>query len=448
MEQVLQNFITSLRASGIRISISESLDASRTVSFLGYGDRQLFKDALSTVLAKSLPEKKLFDDCFEQFFSYELFSEAETSSSPESAGDSDQQDSNLTQMLLNTDLAGLTMAVAEAAERIEVQNISFFTQKGLYAYRLMKELGMKELNEDISRLDGERGEAPRQKAEKLKTARSFLIENVRDFIERQYSLFSGAQTAELLERYLRTMRLSNIEQRDFERMQLIIKKIIKRLNDLHSRKKKRAKRGHLDFKKSLRENLSCEGLLFNLRWKYKKESRPNIIAICDVSRSVEAFSRFMLLFLYGLNEAVARIRSFVFCSNLVEVSRIFEEHSVEEALVRIKKGVGIDLQMGPTDYGQAFIDFKENWLDSVNQKTTVIILGDARNNLGDPKIDILRLIHERSKLLIWLNPESPPFWGIGDSEMKRYQPYCSLARECSTVNHLERVVDYLLRVND
>jgi len=154
----------------------------------------------------------------------------------------------------------------------------------------------------------------------------------------------------------------------------------------------------------------------------------------------------MLLFLYSLNEEVARIRSFIFCSNLVEVGHVFEEYEVEEALVRLQKGIGLGIQLGSTDYGGSFLDFKRDWLDTVTNKTTVLILGDARNNYGDPETEILKLIHERSRSLLWLNPEPPSFWGTGDSEMKKYLAYCTIVKECSTVNHLERVVDLLLRM--
>jgi uncharacterized protein with von Willebrand factor type A (vWA) domain len=107
--------------------------------------------------------------------------------------------------------------------------------------------------------------------------------------------------------------------------------------------------------------------------------------------------------------------------------------------------VGIGLQLGRTDYGQALRDFKENFLDTVTRRTTVLILGDARNNYGDPETGILRLIHDRSKRLIWLNPEPPNFYGTGDSEMKRYLPHCSAVRRCSSVRHLERLADFLLQ---
>jgi uncharacterized protein with von Willebrand factor type A (vWA) domain len=227
-------------------------------------------------------------------------------------------------------------------------------------------------------------------------------------------------------------------------MHIIIQKMVKRLKDLHSRRRTTHKRGALDLKKTLRANVAYQGLLFVPQWKDKKIDRPDIVALCDVSRSVETVARFMLLFLYSLNELVAKIRSFIFCSNLVDVSHVFEAYPVEEAVERLHRGLGVGIRMGSTDYGQAFHDFKDKWLDKVTNRTTVIILGDARNNYGDPQTGILRLIHERSKRLIWLNPEPPGFYGTGDSEMKRYLPYCSFVRKCSTVSHLERVVDFLL----
>jgi len=186
-------------------------------------------------------------------------------------------------------------------------------------------------------------------------------------------------------------------------------------------------------------------MIFTPRWKSKKVNRPDMMVMCDISRSVEAVSRFMLLFLYSLNEEIARIRSFVFCSNMAEVSHLFEACGVAEALVRLQKGTGLGVDLGRTDYGQAFRDFKETWLERIGRRTTVLILGDARNNYGAPETGILGLIHKRARRVIWLNPESPPFWGTGDSEMKRYLPFCTLARECSSVHHLERAVGFLVR---
>jgi uncharacterized protein with von Willebrand factor type A (vWA) domain len=347
-------------------------------------------------------------------------------------------------MLSSGDNAGLSMAMREAGEKVDIRGMWFFTQKSLYINRIFHGMGREGLDLDIARLQMEESPSSRLKARALKEARAHLYERIRDFVEQQFSLFAGSATEEMIERYLRDIRLSNLEQQDFQRMHVIIRKMVKRLNDRHSRKRKTSKRGCLDLKKTLRENVAFQGILFDPQWKSKKVDRPDIVALCDVSRSVAAVARFMLLFLYSLNEEVARIRSFIFCSNLVEVSHVFDEYKVEEALARLQKGTGLGIHFGLTDYGQAFLDFKDNWLDTVTNKTTVLILGDARNNYGDPQTEILKLIQKRSKRVVWLNPELPTFWGTGDSEMKRYLPYCYLAKECSTVNHLARLVDFLL----
>jgi uncharacterized protein with von Willebrand factor type A (vWA) domain len=445
MDQVLQNLIIALRGSGVRISVSETMEAMHAVNLIGYEERQILKDSLSATLAKSQREKAIFETCFDRFFSLDNFSDPETDFSGPQAIDLSEEDSPLTQMILSGDNTGLSMSMREAAQEIDISGIRFFTQKSLYIHRILRGMGSEGLDWDIRRLDKEERASSQKKASALKEARDHLFANVRNFVEQQYSLFAGSATEGIIENYLRHIKLSNLEQQDFKRMHVIIQKMVRRLNDLHSRRRKTSKRGWLDLKKTLRENVAYQGLLFEPRWKAKKIDRPDIVAICDVSRSVEAVARFMLLFLYSLNEAFARVRSFIFCSNLVEASHVFEEYQVEEALVRLQRGVGLGIKLGLTDYGQTFRDFKKNWLDAVTKKTTVIILGDARNNYGEPETGILRLIQERSRRLIWLNPEGPSFWGTGDSEMKRYLPYCYLVRECSTVTHLGRIVDFLLR---
>ncbi len=442
MDQLLEHFISALRGSGIRISISESTDAMRAVALMGYGDREVLKDALSVALAKSQTEKEIFEECFERFFAFDAFSTREADSDAPLEPDLDTQDSLLTQMLLSGDNAGLSVAMSNAARHVDITGIKFFTQKGLYIQKIMQQMGLEGLNRDIKRLGQE---AMKERAKRLELAKEALFETVRDYVEQQYDLFASSATEEMIEQYLRNIGLSNVEQRDFHRMRGIVQKMTKRLNTLYSRRRKTANRGLLDFKNTLRKNIIYGGLLFEPKWKKRKVDRPDVVAICDVSRSVKAVSRFLLLFLYSLNEILERIRTFIFCSNLIEVTHVFDEYAVEEAVARIDTGTGLDIIMGRTDYGGALLDFKESWLETVTEKTTVLILGDARNNYGDPRTEILREIKERSRRLIWLNPETEPFWGTGDSEMKKYLPHCHLVRKCNTLNNLERLVEILMR---
>lgn len=443
MDQILQDFISVLRHSGLRISISESTDAVKAVDLVGYQGREILKDALSVVLAKSQMEKEIFEACFERFFAFDAFSGKEADRIEVTAEDLDKQNSLLTQMLLSGDSAGLATSLSIAAREVDITSMQFFTQKGLYIQKIMQQMGLEGLNRDIQRF-GQEDDLP-GRAQTLQVAKEELFETVRNFVERQYDLFAGAATEEMLEQYLKNIGLSNVEERDFQRMRIIVQKMTKRLNTLFSRRRKRANRGVLDFKNTLRKNITYGGLLFEPKWKKRKIDRPDVVAICDVSRSVKAVSRFLLLFLYSLNEILERIRTFIFCSNLIEVSHVFDEYPLEEAIAKIDTGTGLNVVMGRTDYGGALLDFKENWFDTVTDKTTVLILGDARNNYGDPQTQILREIRDRSRRLIWLNPESEPFWGTGDSEMKRYFPHCHIVRKCNTVNHLERLVEVLMR---
>ncbi len=448
MEQVLLDFIRALRQSGVRISVAETMDAVNAARITGYSDREILRNTLGATLAKSRREEEIFEACFDRFFDADDYPDMDGENIPSLLEEGEKQTAPLTQMILSGDMASLATSLRDAGDRANVKNISFFTQKSLFGRRILQAMGVEDLIRDIKRLSGSGNEEDRQAAEYLRQAKDVLNERVRDFVEKQYSLFAKNVTDELLERFLRDTKLSNVEERDFRRMHALIRKMVKRLNDVHSRRKKTARRGLLDLKKTLRANVAYHGLIVYPKWKTKKINRPDIVAICDISRSVEKVVRFFLLFLYSLNDSLAKVRSFVFCSNLVQVSHVFENYRVEEALDRILKGKDLDLMLSSTDYGRSFMDFKDQWLDRVTQKTTIMILGDARNNFGNARTEILKLLQERSKRIVWLNPEPRSFWGTGDSEMKRYLPYCFLARECSTVNHIQRTVDYMLRTRN
>jgi len=447
LDRTLEDFITALRRSGVRISVAETMDALRAVELSGYGDRWMLKDFLSASLAKSMPEKEIFEVCFSRFFALDYITGNDSLLENESLSPILQGEAPLTQMFISGDVGGLAMALRAAGERADIRSIQSWTQKGLYMQRLFLELGLEGLNRDIRRLVEVGGQDALNQAKVLESMRDNLMERVRNLVERQFELYAARRSYELSEGYIRNARLSALDERDLARIHKIIQRMVKHLKDRYSRRPRAARRGHLDFRKTFRKSITYGGLPFDTRWKSKKIDRPEIVVICDVSRSVSNIVRFFLLILYSLNEVISRIRSFVFCTNLVEVSPLFEEYPLPEALDRLRSGAGIPILLGRTDYGGSFLDFRNQYSDCLTKRATVIILGDARNNYSEPQTEVLRFISERCKRLIWLNPETPSLWGSGDSEMKKYLPYCSIARECSTLRHLERVVEYLLRVH-
>lgn len=446
MDRVLNSFIVSLRGAGVPVSVSESIDAAQALAISGYGDRRVVKSSLGATLAKSVAEKEIFDDCFERFFSFHPLPAAFAPGADNGGEGLPGDMPPIGGMIQEGDLGGVALAVRDAARSADLQHIRFFTQRGMFTARILQALELDRLDRYVADLYREGSAGAEGTARQLEQGRDALVDMVRRYVEQEYEIYARESTERVIERYLWDVRLTELEERHYDRMHFLIRKLVKRMNDRYSRRRRRAKRGALDFKRTLRANMHHGGILFDTAWKKKRVNRPDVVILCDVSRSMSTVVRFCLLMLYGLNEVVARIRSFVFCSSLLEVSHVFERCPVAEAVERLRTGEGLDIHMGRTDYGSAFWDFTHRHLDAVTGKTTVIILGDGRSNYGDPAEELLQKIAARCRRLIWLNPETPPMWGTGDSEMRRYMRHCDLAMECSTLRHLEQLVRVLVRL--
>lgn len=472
MTEVLGDFIRALRAADVRVSTSESIDAGNVVELVGLDDRGRLRDGLSQVLAKSEDEKEAFRDTFDRFFAFDQFKsrsqgeageESEAGESEASEGENTSQSQSggmpgpggggmegkpsgnapspedLVQMLEGGDQAALQMALAEAARQAQLNRIRLFTQRGMYVRRMMEIMGLNGLQDEIERRE-DRGEQGR--ADALRGLRDQLRSDVRDYVEKQLEIFTANSGRQLREEVLSQVRLGNIDRRDMKIMHGLVAKMAKRLVALHSRRKKVDKRGQLDIRRTLRANVEFDGLMFHTIWKQQKIDRPKVMAICDVSGSVAQVARFLLMFLYSIQEVLPRVRSFAFSGQLGETTEMFEKtRKIEEAIANALREHG----GGSTDYGQAFVDFERLALDDVDHRTTVLILGDARSNYGNPRGDILKKIHARARRVIWLNPEPQSMWNSGDSEMKRLQPYCDTAKTCASLKDLERVISELLR---
>lgn len=464
IDRTLVNFLKAVRGADVRVSVAESLDAVEVAGFVGWEDRSRLKQGLGLALAKTPEEKTRFDACFDAFFaavagqqSDEDEDEFPDDDAADREGGSDfEVDNALAQMVLDGDRAELMAALEEAAAAVNLDEIRFFTQRGLYTQRILRQMGVEGLDAAIREAQaaaggggegsgegsGGSGQGQEGKAEALETGRAHLFEAARNLVERRLSIYGAETTRDLRESRLRRSRLGNLDRRDRAEMRRLVERIAKRLAALHSRKPRRRNRGMLDLRRTMRRNYANDGIMFDLEWKRKKISKPKVIAICDVSGSVAAVARFLLQFLYALHDILNDVRSFAFSGKLIETSDFFARHDVETAVDQVMNAVGYM----PTDYGQSLMDFREGWLEDLDKRTTVVILGDARSNNTDPRSDILKEISERSKRLLWFNPEPPPLWGTGDSEVYRYRPYCNLMREVNTLGHLERVVHDMVRV--
>jgi uncharacterized protein with von Willebrand factor type A (vWA) domain len=448
VQHTLAEFIRALRAADVRVSPAEAIDAARAVSVTGYGDRELFKDALCVSLAKSPDEVARFDRTFETFFTRDPLTTSPPPADGEQADDgADQSDaaaegSPLAQMLLAGDAAGLAQAMEEAAQRAGVAEIRLSTQRSRMTRRLLDEMGLAEIEQIIAaarrQVDG------RALAERLDQRRKALVTEAQSFVERQHSLYAAGSARSLREEMLAKKALNadgGIDPVDLAMMQALVRRMAKRLADRYSRRRHTANRGHLDVRKTLRKSMAHGGVPFEIEWKIKKVDKPSIVAICDVSKSVAAAAQFLLTFLYSLNEVVERLDAFAFSGRMISVNEILDENGVEGAILKVLQTIGFQ----QTDYGRALEDFSEQFLDRLDRHTTVIILGDGRSNFAEPRLDLMKQIHDRSRAVIWLNPEPESYWSQGDSVMHRYARFCHVAKPCNTLAQLERIVEDVLR---
>jgi uncharacterized protein with von Willebrand factor type A (vWA) domain len=465
MQATLEDFFKALRGSDLDVSLNAQIDAARATALVGWSDRELLKSALGATLAKTVPDRAIFEQTFERFFHFDAFGTQRTGKAgarpapsppeeqPPSTAEGSGQGSGgpggchgsagqgLSQLLLSGDSAALSRRMQQAARDVGLTDIWFFTQKGYYTQKIQQAMGLDLLDREIT--EARRQTMAPQRVAQLEDARKHLFEEVRNFVERKLSMYGTAPTRELHDDFLQTQKLSNIDRRDFARMHEIVRKIARRLAERHARRKRRELRGQLDFRRTMRANAAYGGVMFETFWRSTKVERPRVVAICDVSGSVRQYARFLLLFLYSLDELVSDVQSFAFTNHLVDVSATFAALPVEQAVDRVMRAVG----GGGTDYGQVLEDIDAQLMHRIDRHTTVLILGDARNNRGHARAEIMKTLYGRARRVIWLNPEPVSFWGLGDSEMKRYAPYCHIARECNSLRHLERTLDQLLRTN-
>ncbi len=450
-------FVQYLRGKKIPVSPADTLDAIEVAELVGYQNRSLLKNGLAAALAKSRHELSVFESAFDDYFQpiperplasvqSDIQPDGSPTDAPEQAPHTDPvaqgedpldglRGNSLFDALESRDESALSVAIETAAAEAKVEEISLFTQRGQYVRKILDALGDEALRD--AAIEFEQSEPAAFEA--VQALREQLRERVRDRVERAYLIHASAATEDLLDESLSKLKLGNVDHSQMARLKRLMDRMARKLAARHGRRRRRYRRGKLHVGETVRRAIPTDGIPFNPRWRKIERKRPQIMAICDVSGSVAAYAKFLLMFLYALQDVLPRTRSFAFSAALGEVSDLFATLPVEEAIERVNFKYG-----GATDYGRALQDFSELALAEVNSATTVIVLGDARNNQADPRLDLLGEIKARARQLIWLNPESTRLWGTGDSEMLLVKRHCHLAKECNNLNQLERIIDKLL----
>jgi uncharacterized protein with von Willebrand factor type A (vWA) domain len=467
MEERIIEFSGVLRRNGIRVSLSENMDAFRALELIGIRDPLLFRNALRTTLVKRAGDLKPFDELFDFYFlgigqaldaldrrimeelgltpkQFQEMLEQIQRLLKEMEGDL----SELTKALLGNDRSDLERLLRDAIQQ-EMESGTPDTLRFTPYTRMAARLQLDRTQSEIERFKAML-QMLAETGEDLQKAMRYLDERMRDLnrllreIIQQEQRKKGFEPRDASQRSsLADKSFAFYTEDDIRRMNDAVARLAQRLKNRLSVRRKKATRGRFDVKKTLRKNLQYGGVPFNIQLDRRKKTKPQVMVLCDISDSVLNASRFMLQFVYSIQDLYAKVRSFVFVAEIGEVTKLFEENDIQYAVEAALKGDVIDV-FSHSNFGRAFEQFYKNFFSAVNSKTTVLIIGDGRNNYNRPSDWVLREIQQKAKQLIWLNPESRMTWGIGDSEMPRYTPYCHVAEECRTINQLYKIVDLIV----
>ncbi len=471
MQHKIIEFTNLLRKSGIRVSVAEAIDAFNALDELSLGDRDVFRDALRSSMVKRGDEIATYDELFDLFWSG--FYDNLKNSFGDMEGDLGEMGIDLEQLLaqlaemmqnmdgdldlgelakamLTQDLSQLENMIRQAAEQAGTDRIENMLQVGFFSRRTTEQLGMEGAGQELEalmermRAQGMGDEAIAQMQELIRKLMETVRRTVRNFTERELQ----QQNHNYMEKFRREMLTEksfyHLTEDEILRMREVVTRLAQRIKNILSIRKKRLKRGKLDLHQTLRRNMGRGGIPFEVVYKTRRKERPKLVIMCDVSSSVANVSRFMLQFMYSLQEAFTKIRCYVFVAELGEVTDVFHDADVSGAVEKALDGGDVINVYTRSNFGFAFHEFWKNHLSAIDNKTTVIILGDARNNYNDARAWCVRDIQNKAKNLVWLNPESPSAWGFGDSVMDRYLPYCDVVEECRNLRQLSKVVDQIV----
>jgi hypothetical protein len=454
-------FVAALRQAGLAVSSAETVDATRAVLAVDLLDRESVRAAFAAALCKRPAHRRSFDALFDLYFPARIGdgAPAEGDLAPEldENGDPAQVDPRLLRELLQQALLdGDPETIARLARQAVAMLGRADSQPGRqswFTYRVLRQLNPDTLIAAL--LAAMLGEDERGGfAEKI--ARQTISERIRQFEQ--------AVEAEVRRRLAEDRGVDQIaknvvkplaEQVDFLRasrddlaeLRRQVYPLARRLATRLTARKKVDQQGRLDFRRTVRASLATGGVPLVTHHKPKKPHKPELVVLCDVSGSVSSFAHFTLMLVSALREQFSKVRAFAFIDTCDEVTRYFTPGlDLGSAMARVVREADLVWFDGHSDYGHSFEVLVERWPDAITPKTSLLVLGDGRNNYRATGSAALKELAARARHTYWLNPEPRHQWGSGDSATAMYADLVDEMVECRNAEQLTAFVQKLLPV--
>lgn len=480
MLDLLSGFVQELRNAGLPVSLTENLDAMEAVRHIPLEDRDAFKYALGATMVKNSAHWRSFETVFEVYFSmrgpeYKIgegtedeleqmwreMQEQMQQQQGEGKGSSGGMDSltpeEIAQMLMKALMngdQGLMRALAkQSVQRFAGMEPGRPVGGTYYLYRTLRNLDLDNMLQKLM-------EASKQEVGGELTPLEERLE--KDEYESRIDQFKKEIEAEIRRRLVadrgaeamaKTLRKPLPEDVEFmhasrDEMQALKKSLYpltRKLAARLARKRRHGRKGPLDFRNTVRHSLSYGGTPAEPKFKQPRPSKPELMVVADISGSVAAFARFTLMLVYAIQGQFSKVRSFVFIDGIDEVTEFFKgTDDISEAIHRVNTEADVVWVDGHSDYGHAFEVFWDKYGKDVGPKTTVLFLGDARNNYHASQAWVIKEVRSKARQVYWLNPEPKSYWNTGDSIVGEYAAHTDGAYECRNLRQLETFVEKLV----
>jgi len=480
MLELLGGFIVELREAGLPVSLTEHLDAMEAITHIPMEDRNAFKYALAATLVKNNAHWRSFETVFEVYFSLrgrqytldgelgdlpqDLLDQLEQMEGQQGdgqmngAGGGDAMSPEelaemLYQSLMNGDQSMMRAVARQSVKRFAGMEPGRPVGGTYYLYRTLRNLDLEGVLERLLTQAQEDSPEPMTALEERLEHDEFeqRINQLKQEIEAEIRRRLVADRG--VEAMAKTLRKPLPEDIDFmhasrDEMKMLrqaIYPLTRKLAVRLARKRRHGRKGPLDFRNTVRHSLSYGGVPAEPKFKYPRPHKPEIFVIADISGSVASFARFTLHLVYAIANQFSKVRAFTFIDGVDEVTRFFEgTEDILQAIHRVNTEADVVWVDGHSDYGHAFEVFWSKWGKDIGPKTTVLILGDARNNYHASQSWVIKEIQHRARHVYWLNPEPKSYWDTGDSIVGEYGTYCDGTFECRNMRQLEKFVDHLV----
>lgn len=478
MLELLAGFVAELRNAGIPVSLTENLDAMEAVQHIPIEDREAFKYALGATMVKNNAHWRSFETVFEVYFSLrgpeykikpgdedaldemwrEMQEQMRQGDGRGGAGGSmdsltpEEMAQMLMQALMNGDQAMMRALAKQAVQRFAGMEPGRPVGGTYYLYRTLRNLdldGMLDKLMDASR--EEVGGELTQLEERLERDEyNDRIEQFKKEIEAEIRRRLVADRgAEAMAKTLRKPLPEDVEfmhasRDEMQNLRKALGPLTRKLAARLARKRRHGRKGPLDFRNTVRHSLSYGGVPAEPKFKYPRPAKPELMVVADISGSVAAFARFTLMLVYAIQNQFSKVRSFVFIDGIDEVTDFFRNtEDIQDAIHRVNTEADVVWVDGHSDYGHAFEVFWEKYGKDVGPKTTVLLLGDARNNYHASQSWVVKEIRAKARHVYWLNPEPKSYWNTGDSIVGEYGTHTDGVYECRNLRQLEGFVEKL-----